>query len=151
MSKQEGWRGCHAFACQQYTARCARFFLKSGGRSRGIQRTMATIYQKGSRHQKTLLFPPRNLIRRRYAWKRRATVGRVQLREPDQRVQRTLVSRFPSQQNSPQSVFKCISDFLSISRAQQDKQKPESSTIGGIASGVPAAPVYDSQNRSKGV
>jgi len=43
-----------------------------------------------------------------------------------------------------------LSVFLTssgISRAQQDKQKSESSTIGGIASGVPAAPIYDSQNR----
>src|SRR6266853_810712 len=35
---------------------------------------------------------------------------------------------------------------LRISRAQQDKQKPQSS-MGGIASGVAAAPIYDSQNR----
>jgi hypothetical protein len=35
---------------------------------------------------------------------------------------------------------------LRISRAQQDKQKPQSS-MGGIASGVVAALIYDSQNR----
>jgi enediyne biosynthesis protein E4 len=35
---------------------------------------------------------------------------------------------------------------LRISRAQQDKQKPQSS-MGGIASGAVAAPIYDSQNR----
>jgi AraC-like DNA-binding protein len=32
-------------------------------------------------YQQTLLFPQRNLIRRRYAWKRRAAVGCLQLRE----------------------------------------------------------------------
>ena len=37
--------------------------------------------------------------------------------------------------------------FLGISRAQQDNQKPQSSSMGGIASGVPAAPIYDPQNR----
>ena len=36
---------------------------------------------------------------------------------------------------------------LGISTAQQDKQKPQSGSIGGIASGVAAAPIYDSQNR----
>ncbi len=35
---------------------------------------------------------------------------------------------------------------LRISSAQQDKQKPQSG-MGGIASGVVAAPVYDSLNR----
>jgi hypothetical protein len=54
----------------------------AGERSGGIQWTMPTIYQKGSQHQKSLLFPQRNLIRRNYAWKRRATVGHIQLRKP---------------------------------------------------------------------
>ena len=43
-----------------------------------------------------------------------------------------------------------LSVFLtssSISSAQQDEHKSKSSTIGRIASGVPAAPIYDSQNR----
>src|SRR2546427_10584373 len=33
-------------------------------------------------YQKTLLFPQRNLIRRRHAWTRRAAVGSFQLRKP---------------------------------------------------------------------
>jgi enediyne biosynthesis protein E4 len=37
--------------------------------------------------------------------------------------------------------------FPDNSWAQQDKQKPQSSSVGGIASGAPAAPIYDSENR----
>jgi hypothetical protein len=37
--------------------------------------------------------------------------------------------------------------FPGIGRAQREAQKPQSTGMGGIASGVAAAPVYDSQNR----
>jgi hypothetical protein len=37
--------------------------------------------------------------------------------------------------------------FPDNSWAQQDTQKPQSSGVGGIASGAPAAPIYDSENR----